>query len=612
MNKRVIWLFAAMILLVFICIGTHAQEPIITDTGDEQTADSIDIDTGTAADYSFIDRIFVCVAVEVGDMPVDPSILGRYDVIFRTDGTASFTIAGFNMDGCTWRDDGNIITLDFYTTLYEYVRIGEGLQMNYFDTMLLTYMAEDAEYNPPVPTPESEIIPPILCDTEREVIEHGLFSVSYPDNWIYDEGRSSMNDKSANIRFTFYDDAGKEQYRINISASPDSAKQHRRGFTDNGFSLKDLADGKLTGMVVDGTVFYESKPGEVYRYRHDPSGVNYYIQFFPAKGVDLLAAPFTDIINGVRLHLTDEGTAATPWPWDGMPWTPDINPQTAGSITLTPMFLKADEPIILNRTMGTSMTVSNDLIYTVTKNELSAYRINDDTVVFENAVKLDEEYEMIRTDKTGRLYLSQGIWSVFVYDGFNKISAPSIKHDLVMHPSGEWGISFWVNADPQIITVKDNVYEAAPWVLTDLTKPETRTGYFKMISDIRISDSHIMVAGSAADDSGEKIMVYDFDGNELFALGNTRADRSGLGHITGITETPNGFLATDGNMRSIILWDINGAFVGTIDVKKLLGAGYCWLEDMHLMDDGTILIAISQERADKSADELLFFKLTGF
>jgi len=563
-------------------------------------------------DQSYIDTLFVCVAAEVGETTIDAAMIGRYDVIFYADGTASFTIGGVDLQGCTWRDDGTIITLDFYTTLYEFVRVDEGLQMNYFDTMLLTYVADGEEPIVTTPTSELEIIDPVFEGTEREVVEHGLFSVAYPEEWIYDEGRANISEKSANLKFAIFDEDEKEQYSVTISASPDTAKQHRRSFTDNGIELRDLADGKLDSIMIDGTVFYESRPGETYRYRHDASGVNYYVQFKPTKDVDLDAPPFSDILEGISLHLTDEGETVIPWPWDGTPWAPGINPQMVGPFTLTPVFLKAEEPILLNRIMNTSFTVANGLIYTVTKKDFRSYRIGDEGITLENAMKLDEEFELIRTDGTGKLYLSQGIWNVFMHDGFSRINAPDIKNDLVMHPSGEWGITFWVNSDPKKITVQDGIFKAEPWVLSDLTKEETREGFFRMISDVRITDSYIVVAGKAADDSGEKIMVYDHDGNELFVLEDTREDRSGLGSITGIAETPNGFLATDGNMRDIVLWNTEGVYIGKADVKKLFGANYCWLEDMHMMDDGSIIIGISQERDDKSADELLFFRLTGF
>ena len=37
-----------------------------------------------------------------------------------------------------------------------------------------------------------------------------------------------------------------------------------------------------------------------------------------------------------------------------------------------------------------------------------------------------------------------------------------------------------------------------------------------------------------------------------------------------------------------------------------------WLEDMQLLDDGSLLIMLTQERDDGSANELMFFRLTGF
>ena len=41
-----------------------------------------------------------------------------------------------------------------------------------------------------------------------------------------------------------------------------------------------------------------------------------------------------------------------------------------------------------------------------------------------------------------------------------------------------------------------------------------------MIDDVQITNSHIMVAGSmAVEDEGTKIVVYDYDGNQLLKLG---------------------------------------------------------------------------------------------
>ena len=39
----------------------------------------------------------------------------------------------------------------------------------------------------------------------------------------------------------------------------------------------------------------------------------------------------------------------------------------------------------------------------------------------------------------------------------------------------------------------------------------------------------------------------------------------------------------------------------------IFGVSYPWLEDMQLLDDGSLLIMVTQERDDGSANELMFF-----
>jgi len=147
-----------------------------------------------------------------------------------------------------------------------------------------------------------------------------------------------------------------------------------------------------------------------------------------------------------------------------------------------------------------------------------------------------------------------------------------------------------------------------------LNKDEERKGLFSMIDDVQITNSHIMVAGSmAVEDEGTKIVVYDYDGNQLLKLGGEDiSSPDKLGSITGMAETENGFVAADGNMREIQFWAKDGTHVGAISTEDIFGVSYPWLEDMQLLDDGSLLIMLTQERDDGSANELMFFRLTGF
>ena len=86
--------------------------------------------------------MYVCIKAEADGIAIDPAILGRYDVLFSADGTTALTIGGVEMPGCPWRDDGDSITVDYFGILFVFERVEEGLQMNYYDTMLLTYAVE--------------------------------------------------------------------------------------------------------------------------------------------------------------------------------------------------------------------------------------------------------------------------------------------------------------------------------------------------------------------------------------------------------------------------------------------------------------------------------------
>lgn len=79
-----------------------------------------------------------------------------------------------------------------------------------------------------------------------------------------------------------------------------------------------------------------------------------------------------------------------------------------------------------------------------------------------------------------------------------------------------------------------------------------------------------------------------------------------------MAEMENGFVAIDGNMRTIQFWNKDGTHLGSIAAKDIFGTDYPWLEDMQLWDAGSLLILATQKREDESANEIMFFKLTGF
>ena len=83
-----------------------------------------------------------------------------------------------------------------------------------------------------------------------------------------------------------------------------------------------------------------------------------------------------------------------------------------------------------------------------------------------------------------------------------------------------------------------------------------------------------------------------------------------LGSITFIAQIPGGFLGMDGNMRDVVLWSADGTYLGSIEDHDLFGTSYPWFCGGAVLDDGSILVIMTEDRDDESAMELVAFKLS--
>ena len=174
--------------------------------------------------------------------------------------------------------------------------------------------------------------------------------------------------------------------------------------------------------------------------------------------------------------------------------------------------------------------------------------------------------------------------------------------NFAVAPGATWGISWFYSGDEcQLYSFHDSVLTGSPFPFPEVDS----------ISQVNIDNQYILVSGSAVDDGEQYIFVYDYSGELQMRLGG-EPDGFGLGSITYATSTTNGFLALDGNMREVVLWTADGTWIGAVDDGDLFGTGYPWIAAADIADDGSILVVMSDTRADESADEVLVFKLSGF
>lgn len=451
---------------------------------------------------------------------------------------------------------------------------------------------------------------------DREKAGSTLISVYYPENWTYMEEETDDEDNYCSMEFyvgTSVDDA---EFDVVISASSEKASGFREELLNRGIMLEDYADGSaLTAKIGDMTYAPVGEDGSSYLgyiYRDEQSGTTYKIRVL--KG-DRDSTEIQELIEGVYFTPQNTDHVEAPWPWDGAPFEAQLMEQMVGSFTIVPEEIPFEESHVVTDIMDHQFYKGGDKIYHLLEDTLTTYIYSDGVLKYDSQLNVGEDCEQISADENGMLYLSQGIFEVIGVKDGAVVMQSNVRGDLTMHPSGKWGITSWVNNDTQYVTNKDGNLTAEPWILTNLNDDSQRQGRFKIIDNVAITDSHIMVAGTeASEDNNKKIAIYDYDGNELLFFGGEDIfeDEDCMGYVTGMLETENGFVAADGNMRRFFFWAKDGTFIGKIDTSDIFGTDYPWIEDMQLAEDGSIWVALTQEREDESADELLFFRLTGF
>ena len=131
--------------IVFTRDGEAAAPVIPTET--EQSA------AGNAADFT--DRLEIKYVLDTADVEgftMSASMLGdkEYSLVFHEDGTADFVLAGATVPGLPWTqqriatEDGeaDAFVIDYYGTPLNVILTDAGCDLNYFDSMLMHFVAE--------------------------------------------------------------------------------------------------------------------------------------------------------------------------------------------------------------------------------------------------------------------------------------------------------------------------------------------------------------------------------------------------------------------------------------------------------------------------------------
>jgi hypothetical protein len=203
-------------------------------------------------------------------------------------------------------------------------------------------------------------------------------------------------------------------------------------------------------------------------------------------------------------------------PEDGVPYEPSPGSVAAGAFTLKAKWIAQDNSIVLDSIFGNQIALAGGKLYVLAGKMLHAYAMEGNRLApdrsFEGGTrKLNDSFEALSAGSDGILYVSQGIFNVLAFRDGRQLADNPISGNVVMHPGGKWGISAWANADTLRVTAKDGALTGEPWVLTNMSDPQKRTGRFSMVSCVAISEERVYVAGNDvknATRSGSRYMTW--------------------------------------------------------------------------------------------------------
>lgn len=434
---------------------------------------------------------------------------------------------------------------------------------------------------------------------ENATLETNLWTLTYDANvWTYDEEDDFYDDETySKIYLCIMDDEDSYITSASIRVSIEDQEDFRESLVSNGFDAYEYAVNNAYDLVNVGGEDCLMAEGDYwgegyvkYLSRNEAASATIWIEI----SGDCESAEVAALLDGLTIHVEDIGNEDAPWPWDGEPFSASDSSQTAGDYTVSSQWLPITDCIITAETFNHAVAVSGDKAYIVGEGTVRQYAYDGASLVFEEELPISGEYTYIQATADGNVWASGFMEPLTTVSGDTYEGADYVT----MHPSGAWGISWFSGSECQKFTISGSSIDSS-----EITFAEVST-----ISSLIVDEDYIYVCGYAADDSGHKVFVYDADGALQMVLCDETGDS--LGSITFMAQVDGGFLGMDGNMRDVILWAADGTYIDSIADSDLFGTNYPWFCGGTLLDDGSILVIMTEDRADESAMELVAFKLT--
>lgn len=435
-------------------------------------------------------------------------------------------------------------------------------------------------------------------------ITTSFFEIRLSDGWKNIEEDFKNEEEYSKAVLQVLDPEDNEYYLVEatVIVEIDEPYDFREDLVYYGFNQYEYEVNKAYETVkIGGVDLLKYDDGEetlVYFNRIEGANASVYVKF---DATDIKDAHIQALLDGITFNIKDIGNVDGPWEWEGKPFSAEPASVQAGSLTISSTFVPFEKPVTTFETFDHSVAAIGDRVYVLVDGELSECHYDGSVLAFVKAIELPEDdYDRIEATADGTLWVSGGMNDILCIKDGKAVATYEDIDNLAIHPSGKWGVNFFTSNECSIVTFSGNSFTSKPIVFKEADT----------IMQLCVDENNIYVCANAADDSGHKVFVYNKDGKLQKTLCD--AEGEGLGSVTFVTQTSNGYIAFDGNMRDVLVWDNSGKFVAEISDGDIFSTNYPWFCDSTVLPDGRIFTIMTDEREDKSATELVAFVVKGF
>lgn len=442
-------------------------------------------------------------------------------------------------------------------------------------------------------------------DTSGTHMEMTLWDIYYPEGWTENEDDKGDSETNSYGRLE-YKQGDEVLLSVGITATVEDCGGYRDFLHASGIDAhalvvdKSVEQENIGGVpcVVSETTSW-GEPVLTYMGRDVGSGTTVKVSItgeYSDPEVDKL-------IKNLAFHLEDTGNEDYPWPWEGEAFSTDSeHSKMIADTTITSVWVPFEEPLLAYDIFSGRIASVGESLYVLLDNVLYEYTLGD-KLTLKSTMELDDDYEELSADQSGNLYLTGFMSPMLTIKDGAVIATNDDIDKAVIHSSGTWGVSWFYGSETEKVVFDGNKASKEAWPAISQDRLNT----------VCLSEDHIILAGADADTENEAIWILDTEGNQQMELGNQEyGGEQSLGSITNVQETENGFIGLDGNMRDVFFWKSDGSLLGSAEDSELFGTDYPWISTAARLSDGTVLVGLTEDRADKSATEFIVYRISGF